>query len=55
MKAISKIMGQIFPAAALDMRGAEDAPAAGIDQDGEDQPRMIDILVFGYEGILIGR
>jgi hypothetical protein len=27
MRAISKIMGQIFPAAALDMRGAEDAPA----------------------------
>ena len=47
--------GQIFPAVVLDMWGAEDAPAAGIVQDGEDQPRMIGVLVFGYEGFLIGR
>lgn len=42
--------GQIFPAVAPDMWGAEDAPSAGIDQDGEDQPWMIGILVFDYEG-----
>jgi hypothetical protein len=38
--------GQVFAAAALDLPGAENAPAVGVDQNGDDLPGMIRMLAF---------
>lgn len=38
--------GQVFAATPLDLPGAEDAPAVGIDQDGDDLFGVIGMLAF---------